>query len=167
MKKKVSSESEILGMIVRIQEQIAALDKKVDALISKPMVTTNSAPAAAKPPMSEQSNTQAQGNSRSNSQPKSRPMFRAICADCQKECEVPFKPTGERPVYCKECFRLRKSGNKGQAPQVNKNEETPVLNAVIHAGIGMVDLPTEVKKKTPPAKKAAVKKKPAAKKKKK
>lgn len=33
-----------------------------------------------------------------------REMHKATCAECQKECEVPFKPTGERPVYCKECF---------------------------------------------------------------
>ncbi|MCX6649853.1 MAG: hypothetical protein NTV61_10790 [Candidatus Bathyarchaeota archaeon] len=24
--------------------------------------------------------------------------------DCGKVCEVPFKPTAGRPVYCKDCF---------------------------------------------------------------
>jgi len=33
-----------------------------------------------------------------------REMHKAICAKCKKECEVPFKPSGDRPVYCKECF---------------------------------------------------------------
>ncbi len=33
-----------------------------------------------------------------------RQMYKAICADCGKECEVPFKPTEGRPVYCKECW---------------------------------------------------------------
>lgn len=37
-----------------------------------------------------------------------REMFKAICADCKKECEVPFKPREDRPVYCKECFSKRK-----------------------------------------------------------
>ncbi len=32
-------------------------------------------------------------------------MFTAVCATCQKQCEVPFRPTGERPVYCRDCFR--------------------------------------------------------------
>jgi len=31
-------------------------------------------------------------------------MHKATCADCGKECEVPFKPTGDRPVYCTECW---------------------------------------------------------------
>jgi CxxC-x17-CxxC domain-containing protein len=31
-------------------------------------------------------------------------LFQATCAACGKTCEVPFKPNGKKPVYCKECF---------------------------------------------------------------
>ncbi|OGW82842.1 MAG: DNA-directed RNA polymerase [Omnitrophica bacterium RIFCSPLOWO2_01_FULL_45_10] len=41
-----------------------------------------------------------------------REMFKAICAECKKECEVPFKPREDRPVYCKECFAKRKSSGR-------------------------------------------------------
>jgi CxxC-x17-CxxC domain-containing protein len=34
-----------------------------------------------------------------------RKMYKAICADCGKECEVPFEPKEGRPVYCKECYQ--------------------------------------------------------------
>ncbi len=34
-----------------------------------------------------------------------REKFKAVCADCGKECEVPFKPTEGRPVKCNDCFR--------------------------------------------------------------
>lgn len=34
-----------------------------------------------------------------------REMHKATCADCKQETEVPFKPSGERPVYCRECFQ--------------------------------------------------------------
>jgi len=37
-----------------------------------------------------------------------REMHKAVCSDCGKECEVPFKPSGDRPVYCRDCFRKRK-----------------------------------------------------------
>jgi CxxC-x17-CxxC domain-containing protein len=37
-----------------------------------------------------------------------REMHKATCAECGKECEVPFKPAEDRPVYCKECFRKKK-----------------------------------------------------------
>ena len=34
-----------------------------------------------------------------------REMHKAICADCGKECEVPFKPIEGRPIYCRDCYR--------------------------------------------------------------
>ncbi len=30
------------------------------------------------------------------------------CSDCGCECEVPFKPTEGRPVYCNDCFAKHK-----------------------------------------------------------
>ncbi len=33
-----------------------------------------------------------------------REMHKAVCADCGKECEVPFVPKEGRPVYCRECY---------------------------------------------------------------
>jgi len=37
-----------------------------------------------------------------------REMHKAKCADCGKDCEVPFKPDQDRPVYCRDCFRNHK-----------------------------------------------------------
>ncbi|MFH1404803.1 MAG: CxxC-x17-CxxC domain-containing protein [Patescibacteria group bacterium] len=31
-------------------------------------------------------------------------MFKATCSECGESCEVPFRPTGSKPVYCRECF---------------------------------------------------------------
>jgi len=33
-----------------------------------------------------------------------RQMFSAICDKCGAECELPFRPTGDKPVYCSNCF---------------------------------------------------------------
>ncbi|MBR9689831.1 MAG: DNA-directed RNA polymerase [Candidatus Altiarchaeota archaeon] len=38
-----------------------------------------------------------------------REMHKAVCAECKQECEVPFKPSGDRPVYCKDCFMKRRN----------------------------------------------------------
>ena len=32
-------------------------------------------------------------------------MHEATCAKCGRTCEVPFRPTGAKPVYCSDCFR--------------------------------------------------------------
>ena len=37
-----------------------------------------------------------------------REMHKATCADCKQDCEVPFKPTEGKPVYCKECYQKHK-----------------------------------------------------------
>jgi CxxC-x17-CxxC domain-containing protein len=36
-------------------------------------------------------------------------MHKATCSDCGKECEVPFKPSGDKPVRCQDCFRKNKT----------------------------------------------------------
>ena len=33
-----------------------------------------------------------------------RQMFPAVCAECNKETEVPFEPREGRPVYCRDCY---------------------------------------------------------------
>lgn len=38
-----------------------------------------------------------------------REMHKAKCSECGNDCEVPFKPTEGKPVYCKECYQKRKS----------------------------------------------------------
>ena len=35
-----------------------------------------------------------------------REMHDATCARCGNETQVPFRPTGARPVYCSDCFRM-------------------------------------------------------------
>lgn len=37
-----------------------------------------------------------------------REMFPAVCSDCGAETQVPFRPSGDKPVYCRDCYqRLR------------------------------------------------------------
>lgn len=47
-----------------------------------------------------------------------REMFQAVCNDCHKSCQVPFRPTGDKPVYCSDCFGAHRVGenreNRGQ-----------------------------------------------------
>lgn len=39
------------------------------------------------------------GSDRSRSQ-----MHDATCDNCGKHCQVPFRPSGDKPVYCDDCF---------------------------------------------------------------
>ena len=34
-----------------------------------------------------------------------REMHDVICGSCGVQTQVPFKPSGDRPVYCRDCFQ--------------------------------------------------------------
>lgn len=45
---------------------------------------------------------------------RERQMYPAVCAQCGKDTQVPFQPSGEKPVYCSDCFAtIRSSGGYG------------------------------------------------------
>lgn len=37
-------------------------------------------------------------------------MHDAVCDECGKECQVPFRPSGEKPIYCSSCFEKQGNG---------------------------------------------------------
>jgi len=37
----------------------------------------------------------------------SRPSFAAVCAACGVETTVPFRPRGDRPVFCRTCYSAK------------------------------------------------------------
>lgn len=45
------------------------------------------------------------GGDRRSFERKPVTMHDATCSKCGKECQVPFKPTGEKPILCNDCFR--------------------------------------------------------------
>jgi CxxC-x17-CxxC domain-containing protein len=42
-----------------------------------------------------------------------REMFTATCSSCGNEAQVPFQPSGDKPVYCSTCFQQRGGGARG------------------------------------------------------
>lgn len=49
------------------------------------------------------------GRGRGGSQGRDRQMYDAVCASCGKSTTVPFQPSGDKPVYCRDCFQSRRS----------------------------------------------------------
>lgn len=55
-----------------------------------------------------QRGTPGGGNYTSSDRPR-REMFTATCSDCGGVAELPFNPSGDRPVYCRDCFAKKRS----------------------------------------------------------
>jgi CxxC-x17-CxxC domain-containing protein len=94
---------DIAGLINKIVEQLASLERKIDSLMTRP-----SSPSYAQPQRQDHAHHRPSEMNQNNNF-RDRVLHKAVCADCKKECQVPFKPTGDRPVYCKECFGKRKA----------------------------------------------------------
>jgi len=48
----------------------------------------------------------AQRNNRNSGE---RKMYDVICDECGAATQVPFQPSGDRPVYCRDCFEAKKN----------------------------------------------------------
>jgi len=53
-------------------------------------------------------------------------MHSATCDKCGARCEVPFKPSGSKPVYCSDCFRKGESVESKSTDQYKK--EFDIIN---------------------------------------
>ncbi|KKQ28055.1 MAG: hypothetical protein US42_C0002G0010 [Candidatus Magasanikbacteria bacterium GW2011_GWC2_37_14] len=42
--------------------------------------------------------------------------FKAVCSECGDNCELPFRPSGERPVFCSNCFGKQQDNGGGSRP---------------------------------------------------
>ena len=106
---------------------------------------------------------------------ENRQMFEAVCDECGNKCQVPFRPSGDKPIYCSNCFGDKKnSGGKDNGtnqPQNNKQLEQlnqkldKILNILmpiaseVEEEIAPQDEEVEVEKKTKAPKKPSAKKK--------
>ena len=65
-----------------------------------------------------------------------RQMHKAVCDECGKNCEVPFKPSGGKPIYCSSCFEgkegggSRRSSRRGSGSENRDNTNKQLLEQV-------------------------------------
>lgn len=51
----------------------------------------------------------------------------AVCDECGKDCRVPFIPSGDKPVYCSECFE-KKGGGRSDGRSNQRGSYKPRFN---------------------------------------
>ena len=124
--------ADIVELVIKMQEHLSLLDKKIEILISRTAerpfeVRSFSRPTQSFSGHAHQPSSRPQA-SRPDNAYSQRTLHKAVCADCNNQCEVPFKPTGDRPVYCKECFAKRK--NSGSQFMPKRDERSGEVAAV-------------------------------------
>ncbi len=49
-------------------------------------------------------------------------MHKAVCSECGKDCEVPFRPSGAKPVFCSFCFEDKRGSEKRPDNRFQKSD---------------------------------------------
>lgn len=63
------------------------------------------------------------GNMRNGDRPE---MHKVICDECGKNCEVPFRPSSDKPVFCSFCFGKQnddQSSDRGSRSSADRNSK--------------------------------------------
>jgi CxxC-x17-CxxC domain-containing protein len=50
-------------------------------------------------------------------------IYKAVCVDCGNDCEVPFQPKTDKPVYCKKCWTQHKPNKIVKRHKKSKNKK--------------------------------------------
>lgn len=107
--------------INEIYEKLAALENKMDTLLNRSNERSQGEGNRFERSGAHFRPSNRFGGPGRNDRSRERSFTKAVCAECGKECEVPFKPTGDRPVYCSDCFSARKdSGGGFKGPRHDK-----------------------------------------------
>src|SRR3989344_6255705 len=55
-------------------------------------------------------------------------MYDVTCNKCRNKCQVPFKPTGSKPIYCDSCFKKNNQLNEDKSSG-SSSEQFNQINA--------------------------------------
>jgi CxxC-x17-CxxC domain-containing protein len=69
-------------------------------------------------------------------------MHDVICDKCGKECQVPFKPSGDKPVLCSDCFRKDGGASRsssGSSSGISQEQYTE-LNTKLDKILGILEM---------------------------
>ena len=150
---------DLVTAMTKLVERLEILERKMDQVLGR----VSNLPSELRQ-ASQGAQRSDQGSAQPPQAPRPRVLYQTTCADCLKSCEVPFKPSGDRPVYCPECWAIRKAGHKPKdiASKINvpghlKQRGTVSTKDIEAASSPKVDFTS--KKKAKPAKKTKTKKK--------
>ena len=139
------------GLMSKLLDRLNALEKKMDTVVAQTGGRpSNQAYQPSRPVQISYSNPHPMAEPKHPTRHE-RVMYEAVCADCKDACEVPFRPSPERAIYCKPCFAKRRSGNGGRPGGPAPAPTAPAASVAPAAPAARGKL-KQVKKTVPPKK---------------
>lgn len=69
-----------------------------------------------------------------------REMFDAECANCHTKTQVPFRPNGQKPVFCRDCFKPEGAGAPQRFPNRDAGPRREFSPRPAQSDSGMADV---------------------------
>ena len=66
-------------------------------------------------------------------------MHKVVCDECGKNCEVPYKPTSSKPIYCSDCFK-KHDGKGGRSNDGGSSKVLDEINSKLDKIMKAMDL---------------------------
>lgn len=85
-------------------------------------------------------------------QNKGKEGYQAVCYNCKKETEVPFKPDNVRPVFCKDCLKKARRGKVEVKPDESQPEDKQAGISLVQLTDKTVDFKNKKNQEQPPKK---------------
>ena len=110
-KKTVKKKIDVEHLLGEVQARFDVVEEKLDALLSKTAGLSRIISTERDPGYKTQATVTKKFPIPQDRHPRERKMHKVVCAECKTNCEVPFVPRADRPVYCKTCFSNRRNGS--------------------------------------------------------
>jgi CxxC-x17-CxxC domain-containing protein len=87
-------------------------------------------------------------------------MHQAICDKCGASCEVPFRPSGDKPIFCNDCFDRKGGRDDRPRRETDNNQDLKMqldnINAKLDKILASLTLPKPAKEVIKKKKKSKV-----------
>jgi len=114
-----AADQDVVVLLTTLVQKLASFEAKLDTVLTRIPAQPSAVPRQQLAPTPSPERRR-----------EPRPMHKTICADCGKNCEVPFRPSAGRPVYCKECFTARKKNGTFNPRGDNRPKEIPSVHTL-------------------------------------
>jgi CxxC-x17-CxxC domain-containing protein len=153
VKKKIDAEY----LLFELQARFDAIDDKLDALSSRIAGLSRTVSTERDPSFKTQASVPKKPPIPQDRPPRERKMHKVICAECKKECEVPFMPKPGRPVYCKTCYSDRRK-NSSHVKLPDREELVAEISKTLNIDVSKPSKPKASKTRKAAARKTGTKK---------
>ncbi|MFC1643752.1 CxxC-x17-CxxC domain-containing protein [Candidatus Omnitrophota bacterium] len=111
-KKKVKKKIDVEDLLGELQARFDVVEDKLDTVLSKIAVLFRMVSTERDSDFKTRATVTKKFPITQDNTPRERKMHKAVCAQCKQNCEVPFIPRANRPVYCKTCYSNRRNDSR-------------------------------------------------------